>query len=169
MLVDGVEAMVAFSHLTRATGGEPGNHGRITFRAQSTAISVRQVLQQIRDSLVSGGADKDLCNRVELVLAEALINVVEHAYVGAPDGCIQIVLDLSAKSVRVSLCDEGLPMPGYVLPEGRPQDLSVALADLPEGGFGWFLIRSLTQNLAYHRVDGRNHLSFALPVIEDQT
>ena len=36
--------------------------------------------------------------------------------------------------------------------------------DLPEGGFGWFLIRSLTRDLTYLREDGYNMLCFCVDV-----
>jgi serine/threonine-protein kinase RsbW len=52
-------------------------------------------------------------------------------------------------------------MPKETLPEGR----LIARADvsnLPEGGFGWFLIRALSRDLDYRRVGGRNLLSFRL-------
>lgn len=62
------------------------------------------------------------------------------------------------------LVDQGAPMPGGTLPEGSQAGRTgLALADLPEGGFGWHLIRSLTRDLAYTRVAGTNRLSFLLP------
>jgi serine/threonine-protein kinase RsbW len=52
-------------------------------------------------------------------------------------------------------------MPGLCLPAGKFQPLD-DLADLPEGGFGWYLIRSLTEELSYRRSNGINRLSFQL-------
>ena len=37
-----------------------------------------------------------------------------------------------------------------------------AVEELPEGGFGWDLIRQLTTGLAYARVEGRNELTFRM-------
>jgi serine/threonine-protein kinase RsbW len=54
-------------------------------------------------------------------------------------------------------------MPGGRLPEPRPAPLDVALEDLPEGGFGWNVIRDLTAGLAYRRVNGVNRLNFRVP------
>ena len=39
-----------------------------------------------------------------------------------------------------------------------------ALEDLPEGGFGWHLIHSLTNDLTYLRTGGCNRLRFLLPL-----
>ena len=55
-------------------------------------------------------------------------------------------------------------MPGGRPPAGRlPDGADCALVDLPEGGFGWHLIRTLTRDLAYVRSGGCNRLSFLLP------
>lgn len=57
-------------------------------------------------------------------------------------------------------------MPGGVLPLGASPALVAAgnMGDLPEGGFGWFLIRDLTQNLSYVRDGATNRLDFVLPL-----
>jgi serine/threonine-protein kinase RsbW len=36
--------------------------------------------------------------------------------------------------------------------------------DLPEGGFGWFLIRELTKDLQYVRHEDQNRLTFSIPI-----
>ena len=54
-------------------------------------------------------------------------------------------------------------MPGGDLPGAR-QATIVDVADLPEGGFGWYLIRTLTQELTYLRDGERNLLSMCIDV-----
>jgi serine/threonine-protein kinase RsbW len=38
------------------------------------------------------------------------------------------------------------------------------LGDMPEGGFGWLIIRQLARDVAYVREDGVNQLSFRIAV-----
>ena len=53
--------------------------------------------------------------------------------------------------------------PGAKCPRAWPHDLeALGEQDLPEGGFGWFLIRELTHDLTYRRDGSRNHLSFRM-------
>jgi len=59
--------------------------------------------------------------------------------------------------------DDGRPMPEGRLPCGR-EDWPTARDQLPEGGFGWFLIRTLAMDLCYNRIEGRNRLAFRLTV-----
>lgn len=98
---------------------------------------------------------------LEIVLAEVLNNIVEHAYATTP-GKICISLSKAPDGIRCEIRDCGFPMPGLQLPLGQLKDMQ-DIADLPEGGFGWFLIRSQTKDLIYARQNDENHLSFLLP------
>lgn len=100
----------------------------------------------------------------ELVLAEVLNNVAEHAYADRP-GTVEVTLTPVTSGIRCLIVDWGVAMPGERLPDGRlPGGADTALEDLPEGGFGWHLIRVLTQDLAYQRSGDQNRLSFLLPL-----
>lgn len=108
---------------------------------------------------------------VQVVLAEVLNNIAEHAYTGG-NGEISVSLRQTGAGLHCLVTDDGVAMPGGTLPvgnhpaqrHGRPdlplQDMP--LADLPEGGFGWHLIRRLTQDLHYARVGGQNRLTFLI-------
>lgn len=99
---------------------------------------------------------------VELVLAEVLNNVAEHAYAEGP-GPVAITLTPGQAGLFCLVVDQGSAMPDGHLPDGLLPDAAASLEDLPEGGFGWHLIRSLTHDLAYARTGGCNRLSFLVP------
>jgi serine/threonine-protein kinase RsbW len=124
-------------------------------------MAVRQGLQHLFSQEPLIGISEDARSTAELVLAEALNNIVEHAY-AAQEGAIEIAIEMGDDGLDCMIVDHGAPMPGHALPQGKPQDLS-NLDDLPEGGFGWFLIRSIALDLNYQRVQGQNHLRFRLP------
>ncbi len=123
-----------------------------------TELSVRSVLSRLRGELGESGFDADLCSTVEIALAEALNNIVEHAYASDGPGPIDIVAQFENGGLRITLCDRGRALPNLELPTGTLPDARVALGDLPEGGFGWHLLHSLTESLSYNRVDGENRL-----------
>ena len=96
----------------------------------------------------------------EIVLAEVLNNIVEHAYADQP-GEIRVEVMQGDAGIRCQIRDRGRPMPGGMPPLGHLKPLAEG-DDLPEGGFGWFLIRALVQDLTYDRDGGENILSFRL-------
>ena len=96
---------------------------------------------------------------VELVLAEVLNNIVAHAFHDAPVALpITIRCRRDVRDLHLRITDPGHPMPGGELPGGAARPTDVATADLPEGGFGWFLIRQLVRDLRYNRVGKINRL-----------
>jgi serine/threonine-protein kinase RsbW len=130
---------------------------------EADPISVRQALAGMLGLPPLAGLPPDALGLAELVLAEVLNNVAEHAYSEA-GGRVDVSLGEDAGGVRCLIVDAGRAMPGGRLPEGRlPGGPGTALEDLPEGGFGWHLIHALCADLTYTRIDGQNRLTFVLP------
>lgn len=127
-----------------------------TFSADADVV--RSVLAGIRHGFLAQ-SPPDLADRAELLLAEALNNIVEHAYAGQ-SGALRLVLLRRAGGLVIRLLDHGAPMPGLALPRGDLPDMHGD--SLPEGGFGWFLIRSLSHRLGYRRLRAGNLLVLVL-------
>jgi serine/threonine-protein kinase RsbW len=127
-------------------------------------------LCSVREGLMSLAASAPLCDlspddrgTAELVLAEVLNNIVKYAYPGTP-GPIELWLGHDAAGLACRIVDQGLGMPDGNPPVGSlPGGIDGPVDGLPEGGFGWYLIRTLASDLHYQRQDGQNRLSFTLP------
>ncbi|MEM8632811.1 MAG: ATP-binding protein [Pseudomonadota bacterium] len=128
------------------------------------AHAVRTALERARAWLCQHGREMEDLGTGALVLAEALNNIVEHALADTPGSQVNVILAFADRGLSVRLTDTGVPMPQGELPLGRLRTEFSGIDDLPEGGFGWFLIRDLTHDLAYQREDGRNVLTFRLAV-----
>ena len=133
-------------------------------------LNVRSGTQAARvalDGLISGLAplalDIEEISTVELVMAEALNNIVEHAYPEPDDdGPIAIGCTHKHDGLHVTIMDQGHPMPDGQAPIGMAQDVDVDLMEMPEGGFGWFLIQNLAKDVRYDRVNNQNRLELRL-------
>ncbi len=133
------------------------NELNFDFKIFSQQAEVAKLVAEAELILRDGGLSSEQTIEVCLVLAEALNNVVEHGYCFANDGEIDVGLMLSDNTLLISIKDFGLE---YTIPVSRknaPSDAS-ELAALPEGGFGWGLIQTLTDEVALRRDGGRNHL-----------
>lgn len=129
----------------------------------ATPHGVRAALLQVRGLLCADGLHGDDCGTVETVLAEVLNNIVEHAYANGGDGDIGLTLARAQSGLAVQVTDTGAAMPGGRLPAPQLAALDGPRDDLPEGGFGWALIRDLTVGLDYRRTGGTNRLRFRVP------
>ena len=111
-----------------------------------------------------GLAEGDL-QTIEIVLAEVMNNIVEHAYATTEDGLIDLQMSCDFNALYCTVFDDGVSMPSNALPAGQRQELNgLEVQDLPEGGFGWFLIHELARDLKYSYTNNRNCLTFKLPL-----
>lgn len=131
---------------------------------QATELSARDGIGCVVSKLRDLGVSEARAGEVQIALAEAVNNVVEHAYAGRTPGDVRIRCNLDNDQLWISIWDAGLPLPDNRLPPGSPADVSGPIEDLPEGGFGWFLIRELTSDIQYQRTNGSNELSLCFEV-----
>lgn len=136
----------------------------LRLQVPGNALAVRRALALMTRGLADIGQSAAQIESAEMVMAEVLNNVVEHAYDSHP-GLIEIHFDNDPRGMVCTVLDDGRPMPGHALPQGHLPPTQTELALQPEGGFGWHLIRSLTRDLSYERRADRNRLSFRLPVV----
>ncbi|PFG64975.1 serine/threonine-protein kinase RsbW [Thioclava sp. ES.031] len=129
----------------------------------ATPIAVRDALRAAVARFIRLMTEEE-AGTLELILAEILNNIVEHGYGDSGKGTISLSIARDGKGLTCSVSDDGVALPPACLdledrdPE-RPDPTS-----LPEGGFGWFLIRDLATDLGYHREEGRNLLAFRMPL-----
>jgi len=142
----------------RARSGAHGLHLLFPGDPQSVRQALKTAMAAFRDMPLGGS----LSGVVEIVLAEVLNNVVEHAYAAHGRGVVEVEVELTPAALLFQVRDDGRPMPEGDAPAGEARDLDVVTDDLPEGGFGWFLIRELTEDLCYRRIGNRNELTFRI-------
>jgi serine/threonine-protein kinase RsbW len=135
----------------------------------SHPLAVREILAALMARLASWNLPADDLERFELVVAEVLNNVYEHAC-GYEDGIyVAATARLEPPVLRIEVVDRGAPMPGLALPERKParapaEARSLPRAAMPEGGWGWMMIHDLTRSVRYERRDDENHLHMLLPL-----
>ncbi|WP_223631913.1 ATP-binding protein [Rhodobacter sp. TJ_12] len=106
----------------------------------------------------------DEAGTLELVLAEVLNNIVEHGYGETGHGTITLSLVRDHRGLSCSISDDGVELPPACLARSIDDTHRPEPHTLPEGGFGWFLIHDLVEDLGYHRENGRNLLAFRMPM-----
>jgi len=136
--------------------------GRICRRFPAGDTETRAALLAVRDSLRRAGLAEDDLSSAELILAEALNNIVEHAYASS-EGLVDLNIELRRDGLFCVIRDHGKAMPNGRAPD-PPLPRINPPCELPEGGFGWHIIRSLTTQLGYRQEEGWNALSFVVPL-----
>ncbi len=150
--------------LPKGVNGTVGTAPDVLHQLTSSTTQVRQALEEVQAHLCKGQVDETLGDTAQIILAEVLNNIVEHAYNFTDGNPITLSITLRSNGLWCETFDEGLPMANGVPPNGvMPKIDPKSLSDLPEGGFGWAMVRELTQDIRYSRSGSVNHLTFLIP------
>ncbi len=111
---------------------------------------VRQFVREATDGLLPSETS---LFELQLVVVEAVTNVIEHAYEGMAGKPIFLEIEGSGHDISLTLRDQGLPFD-----LGSHPDLDIArhVADGARSGLGVFLMRRLLSALALDREGGWN-------------
>lgn len=139
-----------------------GDRLSIRTSLRSTPDAVSETLREVRVRLNDMPPLDCLDSTWEVIVAEVLNNIVEHAYDDSHTGEIDLTLLFGPTTMNAEFIDYGRAMPNGTLPCPRDADLDVPRADLPEGGFGWMLIHTLASHVEYRHDGGSNRLALEL-------
>lgn len=142
--------------------GQMAGTGGLHLIFPAGAPAVRRALRTTLAALRAMGLNPDAGGLVELILAEVLNNVTEHACATRGHGLVELEVWPAGEILSVRVRDDGIPMPGGAFPPARWPDPAAAPGGLPEGGFGCGIIRKLAGDLAYRRDGTRNELCFTI-------
>lgn len=122
---------------------------------------LRDLLESVDRICEAAGADPAFQHDMRLVVEEALVNVISHAYAGLPMGQLHLALSCvpwaGRAAVRADIRDWGHPF--NPLSSAAP-DVSAEAEDRPVGGMGVMLMRKLSDAQAYsHDGEQGNHLT----------
>lgn len=93
---------------------------------------------------------------LNLVLEEAIVNIINYAYPKKNEGMIYLSAHLRDGSVVFVLTDTGKEFDPTMAPDA---DISLPAEDRAIGGLGIFLIRQIMNEVRYERIDGKNILT----------
>lgn len=119
----------------------------------TTPVILNRVDHVLRSSAFDGQRDT-----VQIAMAEVLNNVIEHGYQAKSIGAVSVTLRMRGPNLNIHIVDWGAPYPNLTLPNGAAPDPM----EMAEGGYGWFLIRTLIPKLRYVWRRGANHLCLQL-------
>ncbi len=93
---------------------------------------------------------------INLVLEEAVTNVIFYAFNDEKRHEIIILVSLENKVLKIEIIDDGLPFD----PTNRPMpDVTLSAEDREIGGLGIYLIQQIMDTVKYSRIDNNNILT----------
>ena len=98
----------------------------------------------------------DIIFNLNLVLEEAVANVINYAYPKEEHQSIYLSAKLQDGSIVFVLTDTSKEFDPTMAPEA---DITLSAEERPIGGLGIFLIRQIMNQVKYERIEGKNVLT----------
>ena len=98
----------------------------------------------------------DVTFNLNLVLEEAVVNIINYAYPKEGHESIYLSARLHEGSIVLVLTDTGKEFDPTMVPDA---DISLSAEDRQIGGLGIFLIRQIMNEVKYERIEGKNILT----------
>lgn len=98
----------------------------------------------------------DVVFNLNLVLEEAVVNIINYAYPKEEHQSIYLSARLREDSIVLILTDTGKEFDPTMAPEA---DVTLSADEREIGGLGIFLIRQIMNEVRYERIDGKNILT----------
>ena len=98
----------------------------------------------------------DVLFNLNLVLEEAIVNVINYAYPKEEHEFIYLSASMHEGSIVLVLTDTGKAFDPTAAPEA---DITLSADERQIGGLGIFLIRQIMNEVKYERIDGKNILT----------
>ena len=102
------------------------------------------------------GLSPELVFNLNLVLEEAVSNVILYAYPKEEHQTISLISKKKENQLIFVLTDSGKEFDPTQAPDA---DITLSAEDRPIGGLGIFLIRQIMNTVEYQRIDGKNVLT----------
>lgn len=131
---------------------------KVFYRTMPNQLMAIPELQTAFEQYVAQWAGaKPIIPTINMALDDLLNNVVQYAFPNDPtEHTIDVEGEVRDESVVLTITDDGIPFNPLSV---APPDLSVMLHEREIGGLGIHLIRSMFDDVTYHRKVGRNVLT----------
>lgn len=129
-------------------------------RQPPTADGVSALLDALEAFAEEAGIAPGIAMRLALVAEEMAANLAHH---GTGAGFFELHASVTPEGVGLVFEDDG---PAFDPLAGPDVETTASVEEREVGGLGLHLIRTMTRDARYERVDGRNRLVCSLPAAD---
>lgn len=121
-----------------------------------------RISQEVQNFCTEHGVSEEKYQNISLILDELITNVVSYAYPDGNQHTFTINLEECDEKICMCITDDGMPFNPLSLAE---PDTESSIEDRKIGGLGIFLVKQLSETVAYSRVDDKNQLYVKVSIL----
>ena len=132
---------------------------KVSLTVENRIEELERIASTVEELADSEGWSPGLTFRVNLVLEEFGINIINYAHdEGVHD--FEITILSEADTLTIDFLDDGVPF--NPLEDDRLVDTQASVENRPIGGLGIHLVRTMTQDMRYTRENSKNHSTLVM-------
>lgn len=132
---------------------------KLSLRVENKIEELGRISAAVEELAESEGWSPALTFRVNLVLEEFGINVINYAHEGGVHD-FEITLLSEPETLIIEITDDGVPF--NPLEDKPTPDTSAPMDERPIGGLGLHIVRNMTEEMRYERQNSRNHSTLVM-------
>ena len=144
----------------------------LDFDRENRLEEIAHVNQAFSEIAGECGIGTDIIQKFNIAFDELLSNIIFHGLREGDSTEVRIRIEIVPTRVKVAIASHGVPFDPLAVP---PPDVTESLEDREPGGLGIHIVRSLMDDMTYHRRQSQNvinllkHIPQASPAIELKT
>lgn len=131
------------------------------FHATNSPESIARLIDDTEEYLTDQGAPFETVHAGVLCVEEIVVNILKHGEREHKDRqgaapLVEVEIKLQPDRLIIDISDDTCPFDPTTAE--TPDHIDASLDDRPIGGLGIHLVKTMTDEICYSRVDDRNHL-----------
>jgi anti-sigma regulatory factor (Ser/Thr protein kinase) len=124
---------------------------RQSISVHNTTADCSKLSDFLAEYVSANNISDEVHNDLRLVLEEAFVNIASYAFIAGKTHKVSIELSNTANTVSITFIDDGIAFNPLL-----DRDIQIDTEDHCEGGMGIHIIKSLTDQQVYDRIENRN-------------
>ncbi len=121
--------------------------------------SVSKIQEFVGKSLIDKNGDQKESFKINLLIEEIVVNIINYAFENKKKGSIDIEVDKVGEKIFLNIFDDGIP---FNLLEAKEPDIKAPLEDRKPGGLGIFFVKQMATQLEYSYQNKLNCISLII-------
>ena len=134
---------------------------QIEFTIKSSLEEMQLLNYKVREFLKRLNIASNVVYKVNLVIEEMITNIIKYSYDDKNLHEINIYIKIDPDQIYIKLIDDGKEFDATLSPD---PEINVPVEEMKIGGLGIHIVKHITEDIKYHRDEGKNILHVKLKV-----